>query len=110
MTVFSLTDRARARAYVNHGRVVADCPRGGCASAEALTPGQGTFYCTACQHVASVEWPDGLAEIVAALEARPALATRNWFPAGHELALRAGCPHGQSAAELDAETREYGGQ
>ena len=105
MMVNLLTERARA--YHNHGRWIADCPRRYCGNAEALTSGQGGFHCSNCQQVATVEWPDNVAEITAALELRPVPNTRNWFPAGHELALRSGCLHGQTVADLEAETREH---
>lgn len=98
----------RARVYVNHGRVIADCPRPYCANAEKLSPRQGTFHCSNCLMVAEVEWPSDLDEILAVLGRRPVPQTRNWFPDGHELALRSGCPHGQSVADLEAENREYG--
>lgn len=97
----------RARAYVNHGRWISDCTRRHCGNAEALTPGQGAFHCSNCQQVAAVEWPADAAEIWGALSVRPVPQTRNWFPSGHELALRSGCPHGQTVADLEAETREH---
>jgi hypothetical protein len=98
----------RARAYVNHGRWIADCCREHCASAEALLPGQPVFHCSNCLQVAEVDWPACAGEITSVLERRPVPQTRNWFPAGHELALRSGCPHGQSVADLEAENREFG--
>jgi hypothetical protein len=98
---------ARARAYVNHGRWIADCTRPHCANAEALQPKQTAFHCSNCLQVAEVDWPSCAEEITAALALRPVPQTRNWFPAGHELALRSGCPHGQSVAELEAESREH---
>lgn len=98
----------RARVYVNHGRVIADCPREHCANAEKVERGQAVFHCTNCRQVADVEWPSNLDEIVAVLDRRPVPQTRNWFPSNHELALRSGCPHGQSVADLVAEAAEYG--
>ena len=96
-----------ARAYVNHGRWIADCVRPYCANAEQLAPGAGTFHCTNCQQLAAIEWPADVDGITDALARRPVPNTRNWFPAGHGLALRAGCPHGQTVADLEAETREH---
>lgn len=98
----------RARAYVNHGRWVADCTRAHCANAEELAPRQGTFHCSNCLQVAEIEWPADADDIWAVLGLRPVPQTRNWFPAGHDLALRSGTPHGQSVADLQDENREYG--
>ncbi|MFC9088985.1 hypothetical protein [Nocardiopsis dassonvillei] len=95
------------RAYVNHGRWVADCIRPYCGSAEALRPGQSAVWCGNCQLVAPVEWPPDPQGIWDALMVRPVPATRNWFPADHPLAVRHGCPHGQSPAELHDETFDY---
>lgn len=98
----------RARVYINHGRVIADCPRPHCANAEKLDPQQGMFHCSNCKQVAEVDWPADLDELLAALEQRPVPQTRNWFPSGHELALRSGTRHGQSVEDLRAENDEYG--
>jgi hypothetical protein len=106
MTASWRTD-TKARAYHNHSRWVADCPRAHCANAEALAPAQGTFHCSACHHVAPLDWPADAEQITVTLARRPVPSTRNWFPSGHELALRAGLPHGQSVADLEAETREH---
>lgn len=105
-----ITTRARAR--VNYGRWIADCPRPYCANAMRLTPGQSAFHCGGeggCQLVAEVEWPADAAGIWAALEVRPVPGTRNWYPDDHAEAVRLGLPHGQTAAELRDETREYEG-
>ena len=102
----------RARARVNHGRWIADCPRPYCAHAMRLTPGQAAFHCGGeggCQLVAEVEWPADADGIWAALVERPVPGTRNWYPAGHAEAVQLGLPHGQSAGDLRAETREYEG-
>jgi membrane-associated phospholipid phosphatase len=95
----------RARAYVNYGRWIAECPHE-CGSALKLEPGQTFFHCSECGAISSVEWPDNADEIWEALSARPMPRTRNWFPSGHSLALRAGCPHGQTVAELRQETMD----
>ena len=59
--------------------------------------------------VAEVEWPADADGIWAALVERPVPGTRNWYPAGHAEAVQLGLPHGQSAGDLRAETREYEG-
>lgn len=105
-----ITSRARAR--VNHGRWIADCPRPYCTNALRLDPGQGTFHCAGeggCQLVAEVEWPADAAGIWGALAERPVPGTRNWYPSGHAEAVQLGLPHGQSPAALRDETREYEG-
>ncbi|MFT2016287.1 hypothetical protein ACMA1D_10655 [Streptomyces sp. 796.1] len=99
---------AKARAYVNHGRWVADCPVD-CGSALALQPRQSAYHCPECKQLAKVEWPANADDIMAALERRMVPRTRNWFPAGHTLALRSGAPHGQSVKDLDDETAEHTG-
>ena len=97
-----------ARAYINFSRWVVDCPTE-CGGAIALDHGQTLFRCTECLTVSPVEWPGNAQEIWDALMERPVPRTRNWFPTGHTLALRAGCPHGQSVAELREETAEHVG-
>jgi hypothetical protein len=81
-------------AYINHGRWVADCVRPYCGGAEALRPHQVVVECFECHLVAPVEWPREAQELWEALMVRPVPATRNWFPAGHRLAVRAGCRRG----------------
>lgn len=98
----------RARAYVNFGRWITDCPMD-CGSAMRLEPKQTVFHCVECKHVANIEWPADADELWAALEERNAPRNRNWFPSGHPLALRANLPHGQSAQELKDETKERSG-
>ena len=101
---------ARARARVNHGRWIADCPRPHCANAIRLEPRQGAFHCGGeggCQMVAPVEWPADADAIWAVLLERPVPGTRNWYPDGHDEALRMRLPHGQSPAELRDEARQY---
>lgn len=99
----------KARAYVNFGRWIADCPTD-CKSAAELVPGQTTYHCTECKHISQVEWPDQAQEIMDALERRPAPRNRNWYPAGHTLAQRAGLPEGQTVEELVEETFEHLGR
>lgn len=101
---------ARARARVNHGRWIADCPRRYCANATRLQPGQATFHCGGeggCQTVAPIEWPADADGIWAVLLERPVPGTRNWYPDGHTEALRMGLPHGQTVAELRDEAARY---
>lgn len=95
-------------AYVNHGRWIADCNREYCNNAMELRPKQEVFHCTNCLMDATVAWPSKADEIWKALSKRPVPQTRNWFPAEHDLAIRAGCPHGQSVADLLAENEQHG--
>lgn len=108
-----------ARAYMNHGRWVADCPREHCSYAFELEPGQDRYLCRTnprrpgaapkgCGVEAFIEWPADATEIQQALDRRPVEATRNWFPRDHELAIRNGLPHGQSVADLLAENEQHG--
>lgn len=114
---------ARPRAYVYHGEWVADCPREGCGNTEWVTekprklrhrPGtqgrrKGTFVCSYCLLIAPlIDWPDNADDLTAVLDRRPVPHTRNWYPEGHPTAVGAGVPHGQSVAELEAESREHG--
>lgn len=99
---------ATVQAYVNHGRWVADCSREFCNNAMKLEPRQGSFGCSNCGLDAVVVWPADADEIWRVLSRRPVPDTRNWFPAGHDLAVRAGCPHGQTPADLLAENEEHG--
>lgn len=98
----------RARAYINFGRWVAECPYQ-CGSALRLDPHQAMFHCKECGSMAEIEWPAEADAIWAALAKRRAPKNRNWFPDGHQLALRSGAPHGQSVAELEEETRAFEG-
>jgi hypothetical protein len=102
--------RLIARAYQNWGRWVADCPRPGCTYAFGLERGQARYLCRnkagqGCGMEAPIEWPPDAEQIEKALEQRPVEQTRNWHPRDHELAIRAGEPHGQTVADLVAETR-----
>lgn len=106
-----LTNGATVRAYVNHGRWIADCERPHCSNAVQLQPGQSAFECgpNGCGFVAGVDWPPNAAAIWDVLNLRPVPQTRNWFPASHELALRANAPHGQTVTELIDEQANYEG-
>ncbi len=99
---------SNARAYVNFGRWIADCPLG-CGGAQQLEPNQTSFFCSppaGCGHMSTVEWPSSPDSIWDALMERPMPKTRNWFPEDHELAIRANCPHGQTAKQLREEASE----
>lgn len=106
-----LTHTARAR--VNHGRWIADCPRRYCANAIRLQPRQAAFHCSGeggCQMVAPIEWPANADGIWSVLLERPVPSTRNWYPDGHVEAVRLGLPHGQSITALREETALYMGE
>jgi hypothetical protein len=113
-----MTSASRARAYVYHGEWVADCPRG-CGNVEFLylptRPGgpkvaqKPVFDCSYCNlRDVPVEWPDDMPGIMTVLARRPVPHTRNWYPAGHETAVRFNVPHGQSVDDLRAENVENG--
>lgn len=114
----------KARAYVYSGDWVADCPRG-CGNVEhcyaRLNPRDANspravqapgFYCSYCKlgdaETVPIEWPPEMADIMAVLALRPVPHTRNWYPKGHDTALKFNIPHGQSIAELRAENAEHG--
>jgi hypothetical protein len=112
-------EQAVARAYVYSGEWVADCPRaGGCGNVEFLyRPSRlrgprdvevGFFLCSHCGAQAPVAWPDDRHAILAELARRPVPENRNWYPDGHPVALRFGLPHGQSVADLVAESAAHG--
>jgi hypothetical protein len=96
---------AQARAYVNHGRWIADCPCE-CGSALSLEPRQSSYHCPECKWIGVVDWPDNADDIMEALEQRRIPRTRNWFPDGHVLAVRSNTPHGQTVKQLIEETEE----
>lgn len=100
-----------AQAHVNFGRWISDCPLG-CGNALMLQPGETTFFCApdgGCGHIAPIDWPSNSQEIWDALQERKAPKTRNWYPDGHHIALRAGCPTGQSPKDLRDEAAEHVG-
>lgn len=103
---------ARARAYINKGRWVADCPQPYCNSALALDLGQTQFACRdpLCRVLSEVEWPANADELFSALRERPNPDDRDWAPAGHRQAFATGFPEGQTAAELRDETRYLEGR
>jgi hypothetical protein len=96
-----------ARAYANNGKWIADCPRPHCTSAELLLPWQPQFHCRSCHAEAPCEWPRDAPQLSEVLAGRGNPKWMNWFPAGHEMALRHGCPHGQSVTDLLGEDEEH---
>lgn len=102
----NLIKTGAALAYVNWGRWIAECPAE-CGGALMLAPQQTLLSCEECGLFSQITWPADADGITDALAQRAVPRTRNWFPEGHSLALRAGCPHGQSVAELRAETAEH---
>ncbi|HEV2778540.1 MAG TPA: hypothetical protein VGX25_03995 [Actinophytocola sp.] len=104
---------AAARAYVNHGRWLADCPRPHCGNAMLLQfqPRQELFHCGGlggCQLVTPVDWPIDAEAITAVLALRPVPVTRNWAPAGHRQSVTTGTPDGQTVIDLLEENVEHG--
>lgn len=101
----------KALVYINWGRLVAECPSPGCGDARAVELGQRSATCcvgdgitSRCPgHTFDLEWPENMAQILAALDERTAEKRKNWFPKGHPLAVATGQPHGQSARELREE-------
>lgn len=69
-----------ARARINWGRIVVDCPAPGCLAALTLPPGWPVYDCWECPAVAAVAWPSNLADIASVLWLRPDPFTRNWDP------------------------------
>lgn len=108
----------KARAYYNYGRWVVECPAPGCTDARAVYPEhpvtgvrslrKNTEDVCANGHPFTIEMPsvDLEGQIAAVLSERPNEADRAWYPTGHQAALRAGKPHGQSIEELLAENQE----
>ncbi|MDK1473615.1 hypothetical protein QNO07_09305 [Streptomyces sp. 549] len=109
----------KARAYVYCGDWVADCPRA-CGNVEHLyahanprnpasprTVPLPEFRCSYCHQTAPIDWPPNLTDITAVLALRPVPHTRNWYPAGHDTAVRHRVPHGQSITELRAENADH---
>lgn len=111
---------SQARAYVYAGDWVADCPRQ-CGGTEYLCDRQvprdtdsprivrkGSFLCSYCKMLADIDWPSDTEGIMRVLELRPVPHNRNWYPADHTVAVRAGIPHGQSVRDLEDENFEHG--
>lgn len=115
MTVYSLRNPTRTKAFIYAGLWVADCPRPGCGNCVRVTPGQTMFHCTdragtgGCHLVVELAWDPNAQEIWDELQRRPIPGTRNWAPAGHRQAIQCGFPEGQTLAELREETDTEGG-
>jgi hypothetical protein len=88
--------------YINWGRFVADCADPACQDAVLVNPGQQSASCVN-GHTFDVVWAPGIEAATAALEQRPEERRRNWFPAGHPLAVATGQPNGETPDELIAE-------
>lgn len=75
-------------ARVNGGRWIADCPTDGCCGAEFVNLDDPLFFCCECRNAEVAHQPIPITvpavatrkQIEAYLGARPAPATRNWFP------------------------------
>ncbi len=100
---------AAALAFCSDGLWKACCPRPHCGNAEALCAWQSWFACSNkwCRAQAPVEWPPDLVAISEVLYARGNPEWMNWFPLGHPVAVAGNCPHGQTVADLQAETMEH---
>jgi len=92
----------RTQAYVNWGRLIADCGDSNCTDAVELKPGQQVAICE-LGHLSPVDWDDQLPAVMAVLAERAEERRRNWFPRGHPLAVATGQEHGQSLDDLRAE-------
>jgi len=104
-----------ARAYVYSGRWVADCPRG-CNNTELLfekRPAQPEvekheYHCSYCGYETRlIDWPANRVEIETVLNLRPIPHNRNWYPSGHDIAVRFRVPHGQTVDQLREENAEH---
>lgn len=98
-----------AIAYINFARWVANCPRD-CGNAWELKPGENMVQCGECGNICPVQWPPFADDLWEALQERPLPRTRNWFPAGHPLAIASQSTHGETADELRRETRMHTGE
>lgn len=105
----SLLVPSKALAYVNHGRLVAQCPMAPhCTNAMALEKGQTMYHCGGlggCGTVVAIQWPDGMDAILAALEERRFKKYMNWYPAKHPEAEALDLPMDQTPDELREEAR-----
>jgi len=75
----------RASAWVDHSRWLVNCPDPTCVGCQYASKGDPRFFCNYCHNAAaggwvSVDWPDDVEGIEAALAARPDPRTRNWKP------------------------------
>lgn len=91
--------------YINHGRVIVDCPFG-CKNAYLYRQGETKKLCNGpggCSYTFQTVAPDNLAELLEELKRRPNKQNQNWFPEGHPIAVRGNFPMGQSVADLAQE-------
>jgi hypothetical protein len=95
----------KAPVYINWSRFIAECPHEGCGDAREVHPGEKRVTCAA-GHSMDLVWPDGIERVMTVLGERTADKRRNWFPAGHPVAVRLSQPHGQSIDDLRAEAEE----
>jgi hypothetical protein len=88
---------AEVTARVDHGRWIGDCPF--CPSAQLVSPSDPRFFCPDCKNdgrgFVKVVFPRQLESIEAALEKRPAAATRHWN-------------QGETVRDLQLENSEHG--
>lgn len=101
----------RGFVYINHGRMVCDCPYDDCTSAMQVQTGDTYAQCVppdrgGCGRRARLEWPPNIADLMQAMAERPE-RNRNWFPAGHPLAELYHQPSGETPDELRQETRAF---
>ena len=96
-----------ARAYVYAGNWVSDCPQK-CGNVELLVIEAPKFVCSYCYVIGDVEWPTHMNEITTVLERRPVPHTRNWYPKGHETAIKFRLADGQSIDDLMDENLAHG--
>lgn len=93
---------AESIVYINWGRFIAECA---CGDAREVTPGQTSDTCFN-GHPLTLVWPDGIESVVTALAGREE-RRRNWFPAGHPVAVATGQPNGETPAELADEQAAF---
>jgi hypothetical protein len=80
---------APARAYMNWGLWVAECPQAWCNGVDHYGPGpntgrigglgERTFRCPRCGHETDAVWPEAADDITALLAQRPMVENRNWL-------------------------------
>ena len=90
------TPKGIVQARVYAGYWCADCPTPSCGGNEFVDPAWPLFVCTGGCGCGPLEvmFPKARKQIEAVLNARPVIATRNWFPS-------------ESLADLKAENKEH---
>jgi hypothetical protein len=108
----------KSLAYLNHARWVADCPEPGCHDARLVyevhpktgvpTGRKLTEDVCANGHRFEIVMPPAEfeAQVAAAVAGRAEDADKAWYPRGHERAMLAGLPTGQSIDDLTRENHE----